>query len=62
MTKTDLICQCILAIAEIVSDLRKKSKEYQEAWKKDYLENIKDSDPSVQNFMRKALDVIESYL
>ena len=62
MTKTDLVYQCISVIAEIAADLRKKPKEYQEAWKKDYLENIKDSDPSVQNFMRKALDVIESYL
>ncbi len=62
MTKTDLVYQCISVIAEIVSDLRKKPKEYQEAWKKDYLEYIKGANPSVQKLLRAALTVIESYL
>lgn len=62
MTELDLFYNCVIDIAEMIVDLRKKPAEDQEKWKSECLEYVNDFSPFAQEFIRKVLIVIESYL
>lgn len=62
MTKLDLFYQCIPDIAEMIVDLRKRTPEQQEQFKRCCLEYAGDLGKFAHDFICKVLIVIDKYL
>lgn len=62
MTELELFYQCVLDIAKIIVDLRKKTPEQQEQFKKECLEYANGLRQFENDFIRKVYIMIDKYL
>lgn len=62
MTELELFYQCVPDIAEIIVELRKRTPEQQDQFKRECLEYANDLSPFENVFIRKVFIVIDKYL
>ena len=61
MTELDLFYKHVPDIAEMVNNLREKTPEQRQQWKKDCLEYAGSLNPFVHEFFQKTFIVIDKY-
>lgn len=62
MSERDLFIKLIPQIAEMIIEIQKMAPEQYEAFKREYLEEVKTSAPNAVEFIEKVLIVIDTYI